>query len=531
MDTDSILTKLGQNIYNHFLKNTSPGDPFLLLIEPEEYKRIKEETGNLENVDRALKSTGYISETPSDYISIVIANLQVQMIYDIVIEKIDDSFYTEMKRYYPNLTEDSQVLRYFERFQENMWKKVKDVFEKRNISLQIPKPKDGSGRYVQFPKSQRIITWKELSSYADFFKCLNLKPYQIMSFSDFCDKVYIPDNYHLDNEQNEIIRKIVFSFYNNWDGSKTEDLRKPRHTSKSQQLFFNTRTGLADNRFEFTIRIKNEKLHYYFKDNEISEKKVKNQFESKFVLSFLFNEEYEDWIYTTSHLHLNNRLLVLVDKTRPWGQFKPEFITEYYNVYHFKNCDNKIADFAKRHFITKEYFTIIGGIQVINRYHFRNDVLGAWYDFALPVVKINYSECSQAFIDSREIIIKNNRIDIANPILKENHEKWTLKPREKEYSLKCTNFRPVYFQISGISASNSNAIEKGWKISTSSLRPIKSGETPEITGLLFNCSSYTYNKGNLRPFLYKIDCLQNRMSHIRLDEKITKQERRRIYGI
>jgi hypothetical protein len=532
MDTDSILTKLGQNIYNHFLENTSPGDPFLLLIEPEEYKRIKEEIGNIDEVDNALKWTGKIAGVPrDDCISIAIANLQVQLIYDIAIEKIGDSFYAEMKKYYPNLAEDSDVQHYFERFQEDMWKKVQNIFKKENIFLEIPEPKHGSGRYVQYPKSQRIITWKEIIFYADKFRRIGIKPYQIMSFSDFCGKVHIPDNYDLDNEQNEIIKRIIFSFYNNWDGSTTEELRKPRVKSKSQPLFLKKREPLAYNRLEFTIRIENEKLRYYYKKDEIFEEDVKNQFKDKFVLSFLFDEEYEDWIYTTGPLHSNNKLLVLADKSRwggKYGQFNPEIITEYYKVYHFENCDNEIAAFAGLHYITKEYFTITGGIRVIGCYHPRHDVLGAWYDFALPAVKMDSQAGSRAFIDSKEIIIENNQIDLSNLALKENHEKWTLKPRK--YSLKCTNLPAVYFQVSGISDGNIDAVERGWKISSTSLRPITAGESPDIAGLRFN-HSHTDDKGSLRPFLYRIDYLQNRISHIGLDEKIAKQERRKMYGV
>jgi hypothetical protein len=99
MDKDKILTKLGQNIYNYFLSNTNPGEPFLLLIDPSEYKRLKEETGNINDVDRALKSTDNLCSTPMDYISIAVANLQVQLIYAIATKQIDDSFYTEMKNF------------------------------------------------------------------------------------------------------------------------------------------------------------------------------------------------------------------------------------------------------------------------------------------------------------------------------------------------------------------------------------------------------------------------------------------------
>jgi hypothetical protein len=536
VDNNDILTKLGQNIYNYFLDNTDPGEPFLLLIEPSEYEKLKEETGNINDVECALKSTDNPCSIPTDYISIAVANLQVQLIYAIAIEQIDDSFYTEMKKFYLNLKEDSDVLRYFERFQEDMWEKVRKVFAKKNRLLQIPKQKHGSGRYVQFPKSQRLITWNELSKYADLFININLQPYQVLPFSDFCSKVYMVYNYNFNDEQNEIIKKIVFSFYCNWDGSPTEKLRKPKKREKLP-LFIKNRMILSENKFKFTLRIENEKPIYYFDGDKKSEQDVKKTFQNKQILSFLYDEEYEDWKYTTQPLHENDRLLVLInksdicDKLDIWHRQRDFiFFTENYYVYHFQNCDNNIAKSAGLSFITKEYFTIIGGIRVINCYYFRNDVLGAWYDFALPKIKLNLKNNIRVFINSKEIIINNNIVDLNNLMLITNKEKYILCPCEKEYSIKCTDLPPVYFLIKGSADVNIESIDKGWKLTSHSLRPIKLGEAPDISGLVCYIQN-TKIKGNLRPFLSQNDYLQNRLSNAGLNKNIRNIELRRMYGI
>jgi len=534
MDKDAILTKLGQNIYDYFLEITNPGEPFLLLIEPSEYERLKKETDNINNVDFALKSTFNLCSTPIDYISIAVANLQVQLIYTIAIKQIgDNSFYTEMKKFYPNLLENSDVERYFKNFQEDMWEKVRNIFAKKNRLLQIPEQREGSGRYVQFPKSQRLITWSELSKYADLFIKISLNPHQVLSFSDFCNMVPINCNFEFNDEQKEIIKKIIFSFYYNWDGSTSEELRKPRRREESN-FFIKERNILSENKFEFTLRFENDEPIYYFNGKKISERDVKKQFNHKQVLSFLYDEEFEDWRYATRSLHKGNRLIVFVEKLcyQHNSYLKLELIkeTEYYYVYHFKNCDNDIANFVRRSFITKEYFTIIGGIQVIDCYHFRDDVLGAWYDFALPKIKFNFENNRQIFIDSKEILANDNIVDLANLVLKANNEKLLLASGKKEHSLKCTNLPPVYFLIKDSAGANNESIDKGWNLSSYSLRPIKLGEDPDISGLVCYIRNIQ-EKGNLRPFLSQNDYLQNRLFHIGFNEKISCIERRKIYGI
>ncbi|MDR2942707.1 MAG: hypothetical protein LBV17_08980 [Treponema sp.] len=535
VDNSSILTKLGQKIYNYFLEITGPGEPFLLLIEPFEYNRLKEETGNIKDVDRALKSTS--STFTNDYIRIAVANLQVQLIYNIDFKNIiDDSFYRKMKDFYPSLKDNNEVSQYFREIdQEKIWEKVRDIFEKEGRLLQIPKKKNGSGRFVQFPKSQRLVTSKELIEYADKFIKINLEPHLVLSFSDFCSKVYIKSN-NLNNEEYEIIKKIVFSFYCNWDGSSTKELRISRQRNKPQ-LFFDkkNRNKFSENEFEFTLKVENEELIYYFDGKKVSEQDVKEKFKNKQKLSFLYDEEYEDWVYTTRPLHMKNRLLIFIDKHDSEHR-RQDFInfsifsTENYYVYHFQNCDNDIAKFACLPFITKEYFTIIGGIRIINCCHFRDDVLGAWYDFALPKIKLNCKNNIQVFIDSEEILINDNLIDLTNLILKTNKQK-TLIPREKEYSIKCTDLPPVYFLVKDSNIANNEIIEKGWKISSYSLHPIKSGETHDISGLLFSDIQETSINNKLRSFLSKNDHLQNRLFHARLNKNITNIERRRLYGI
>jgi hypothetical protein len=115
-------------------------------------------------------------------------------------------------------------------------------------------------------------------------------------------------------------------------------------------------------------------------------------------------------------------------------------------------------------------------------------------------------------------------------VLKANNEKLSLDSREKVHTLKCTDLPPVYFLIKGSADVNNEPIDKGWKISSYSLCPIRLGETPDISGLACYIQK-TKVKGNLRPFLSQNDYLQNRLFHIGLNKKVSCIEKRKIYGI
>jgi hypothetical protein len=286
--------------------------------------------------------------------------------------------------------------------------------------------------------------------------------------------------------------------------------------------------------------MEDEELKYYFGGKEVSEKDVSEKFKNEHALSFLYDEEYENWVYITSRRRLRSedKLMVLIKHKK---HLAPYLKTGFFYIYLFETCDPNIAKFAGLPFsAAKEYFSVIGGIRVANYYRLRNDALGAWYDFALPKIKINLGGVKRVFIDSKEIMVNNDFIDLADLTLKEENKKLLFKAREKEYSLKCTAGRdalpPVFFVIKSAVNDDNSFDDSGWKISKCSLRPIKSDEAPDIIGLKFCHSDIditTDIRGDeeLRPFLYKIDKLQNRFSNTSINKKISLLEKRRLYGV
>jgi hypothetical protein len=453
--------------------------------------------------------------------------LQVYLIYSDT-NITDDSFYSRIKNCYPNLRENLDILKYFEDFQEPLWKRVKNVFSRQDRHLLIPPRKKGSGRYVQFPKSQQLIRWNKLVEYADRFIAIKLAPDRILSFDDFINKVYIPDDYRFSHEENEVIRKIVFSFYNKWDGRPSDEIRNKR---------FNTRSEITPNRpeSEITIRLNYEEICIYSNGRKISESEMMKNISDKLIIPFVFDEDYQDWKYTKKILQAKDRLLLLVNKSSKkyadnfekmkYGDLK----MEYFHVFIFDKIDSEIANFANLNFDKKEIFTIIGGIKANNNYNFVNNVIGAWFDFALPKVKINLPSSTKVFIDSNEIVADKNQIDLSNLVLKKNGQKYSLPPGK--YTLKCSGVSPAYFFIEECKSSTNTGINCGWIISSTDLRPVKNGEKPCVIGLKTIKSKRILDDTHLRPFLSQIEYLQTRPLERFLNKKIKMIEKRRLYGV
>lgn len=531
INNSDLLSAFGKNIFNRIIEDTNPGDEFLLsIIDPDTFNNLKKETGDIEKIDKALKSTGRHYGVINEYISLTIATLQVILIYTET-NITDDGFYSKMKSFYPNLNEDADVLQYFKDFQEPLWEGLRGVFKRKNLSLRIPPCKAGPGRYVQFPKSQQLIRWSELVEYADIFRRIQLAPNKVLAFDDFCNKVHIPYDYQLSQEENEAIKNIIFSFYNKWDGRSSDNIRSQRVKTQSPN---NGRIGQPPPVSKVTIEFNYEAVNIFIGGIKVSESELLNRFVNNPVIPFVFNEEYSDYEYTTKILHIKDKLLVLVDKylcKKPLNDFRKnecdDLKMEHFRIFLFESCNNEIAAFVNINLNKNEIYTIIGGITVAGNRHLSNNVIGYWYNFALPRIKINLPYRIRVFIDSKEIIIEKSQIDLSNLVLKETGEKYSLGPGE--HSFKCTDVSPAYFLIQETEPNTIATINQGWIITANELRPVRKGEKPCMIGLTVK-NNYMLENANMRPFVLWTDHLKNRLLKPTLSTKIQMLEWRKYYG-
>lgn len=120
------------------------------------------------------------------------------------------------------------------KIQEKIWYTAKEFFERNNIKIDIPHITAYAGRFIQFPKSQIILTHEDLKEYEDFFKSINevfesisfedFKKYYVNNISKFRNSFRRNNNTKSDNEWSEIEKKIkikqIFDYYctEDWEG-------------------------------------------------------------------------------------------------------------------------------------------------------------------------------------------------------------------------------------------------------------------------------------------------------------------------
>jgi hypothetical protein len=201
---------------------------------------------------------------------------------------------------------------------------------------------------------------------------------------------------------------------------------------------------------------------------------------------------------------------------------------KYFHIYIFesRDMDDEVAIFFNLDFDKREIYTIIGGIKV--RGNNKNNVVGYWYDFALPRIKINLPSSTQMFIDSNEIVADKNQIDLSNLLLKNGNERYQLV--SGKHSFKCPGVSPAYFFIEECKAATNTSLNHGWIITSDNLRPVKNGEKPNVIGLKIKKPEEITNDTNLRPFLNRIEYLQNRPLERLINGKLKTIEKRRNHG-
>ena len=121
---------------------------------------------------------------------------------------------------------------YFEDGQDLIWATVNKFFvsKKKEIYNFPVGRKYGSGRYVRYPISQQLLPTRQIIQYADKF-CQVLDPHMPYTFEEF--KRRIKFNW---NHDNELVKHLIFSFYQTWDGQSSQDYISKRSLRNHQQI-------------------------------------------------------------------------------------------------------------------------------------------------------------------------------------------------------------------------------------------------------------------------------------------------------
>ncbi len=408
------LRRLGEQIFRYFIKITSENEYFILHIDESTY-RICAKAATLSDttITDLLAGRGINHFNPeNDFEALAIVALEIKIFYDIETEsELINSYNQRLEKNIKYFKSQQDIQEWYKSYQETIWKRVENLFIKANRYIEIPQEHFGAYRYVQYPKSQRLISQRDIILYANEFK-KHLIPHQVISFIEFKKKVHFKDIH-----KEEQIQRMIFSFYNMWNGESSDEILDHRNIS---HIITNNYT-----KKDINIKIDVTQVSVFIdrKEIDLNSFSIKTewlyQFDSrshyftKKGLPFIKDELYDDWITFYGNIDLNDEIIFLSKKT-----LIPSYLQEYIESGEIKilNCgeymlwtvSSNTSDVyirCKLSLAEKTCIALIGGIKS-NR--------NTYYDFAKPIIKINQLLDSKKkpyktiFIDTNEYPLTNN---------------------------------------------------------------------------------------------------------------------------
>ena len=522
--------KLGKAIYNYFKERTSENDKFKLCIDEYTYRYCAYQAGLTdEDIDKLLKGEGFDRIYEYDnYAFLAIVALEIKIAYDIETEsELINSYNNRLIDKLSCFEDNNSLQKFYKDYQDKIWQKAKELFKNAQRNLDIPVQTTGTNRYVQYPKSQRIINGTSIIKYADKFIKLHLEPNSCITY-DFFNSFVFDKNEHADNE---MIRKMIFSFYCIWDGRSYADiLDHKRGFSREHSSKYLEQKAKED----FFIQLEPELKFYLNKKNvdSVPDKYLWSfdTYQTKKAIFFLKDNDYNDWIPALPQQSINaDEEILLLTKQDKF----PHYIEEFIDTGEVEKISagtytililtlNKRESFKNFNISIKAEsdFELVGGIK---------SKRNTYYSFALPVIKFNEHKRTyeSVFIDSKEYSIKDGFVDLPK----------NLEPGE--HCIKLLDSWKSSSMFFYIEENINNGIipdSRGWILSEKEnvCSPSDNVEKTTIDGLklLGNLEmierktilSTKNDDNNLRPFLKQIKRLENRFE-INRNTKLNKGER------
>lgn len=418
---ESITERLGKEIFDYFLQRTSPNEDFYLLIDSYTYEYCANQAGLTElEINHLLKGSG-IYTCNSDFSSLAIAALEVKIAYDIETDKnLINSYNRRLIEKIKDFNDANNVQMWYQSYQENLWKRVKDLFKKENRNLIIPEEKTGTGRYVQYPLKQRLVSGTSIIRYADRFIEFGLEQNSGITF-DYFEKLV------LKKSEDKMIKRMVFSFYCMWDGRSYNEIYNRTKISNAQRE--------QQAKDEFCIRLEPEIAIYInqkkidFEKDEIDYKYLWKLDENKYLthkgIVFIQDENYNDWLPLARNKAIDiNEDVLLISQQQNVPKHIEDFIkngkAEIFEIGKYRLI--LLSSFAQEDFNEfgikvkqTPYLSLTGGLKIK-----RN----TYYDFALPVIKLNESilgKTKAIFIDLKEYPVENEIVKISDKLTAGKH--------------------------------------------------------------------------------------------------------------
>lgn len=221
------------------------------------------------------------------YQSLALVAFQIMVSNDVNCSGI----YNKLRAEIPSLKEvDNTTLmkQYFEDGQDQIWETVYNFFKSKKKEIyNFPNGHQyGPGRYVRYPNSQQLLPTRRIIQYADIFRQV-LDPHMPYTFEEF--KKRIKFNW---NHTDELVKHLIFSFYQTWDGQSSQDYVSRRLQRNHKQITPSGETvlGIDDTKRSFSILRYDSNSQNPIKVN--SKKLLTGGMEFRV---FEYNPDFQDW--------------------------------------------------------------------------------------------------------------------------------------------------------------------------------------------------------------------------------------------
>lgn len=147
----------------------------------------------------------------------------------------------------------NKLQRLYTSHQNDIWYNLKSYCEENDFQISIPNSNFGSGRYIQYPLSQALLSKEDLKRTSILFENIGIKQTQYIPFKDFSQLIEEADNGHCMNKHyykvknklrnnfgsiEQLNRQIYNYFIDDWDGlypQTTNNIRPETSRNKKVQ--------------------------------------------------------------------------------------------------------------------------------------------------------------------------------------------------------------------------------------------------------------------------------------------------------
>lgn len=227
----------------------------------------------------------------------------------------------------------------YQEYQDTIWQRYKKWLDGKELKHNIPEPRKGPWRYVQYPQSQALFNLHDLRVLTGYFAKLGFSPGDGMERSEFHSQfslTKIPAEFltsHADNcinqhpQSTQILAEQVLSYFLNWDGVVYRVLGADKDTvsyKKEQRR----RVQLILNREMSTVTLREEGVRKAKQSIPVNEYVIgqlrftechlrwlnpSSEFGGGMVV-FQYDSDFEDY-EAVNHIQIGRRIVFLIDRS------------------------------------------------------------------------------------------------------------------------------------------------------------------------------------------------------------------------